>query len=133
MILEKLVGKRVQEVHLSVNNTYIKFLTNEGNFCFFTESDCCSESWINHISGIETLLGEIVTKVDKIEMPEIQKDEPDFSGRQKVDRIYSFKIFTLQGICELEMRNSSNGYYGGSLESTEIPYEEIMRNITENF
>lgn len=133
MILQDLVGKQVNEVHLNANNEYINFLTPDGNFCFYTEGDCCSESWINHISGIESLLGNFVVKVDQIDMTDISDGEPGFSGKQEVDRIYSFKIFTSQGVCELEMRNSSNGYYGGSLQSTTLPYGEIMRVITENF
>lgn len=133
MILQVLVGKQVAEVHLSAQNDYINFLTNDGNFWFFTDGDCCSESWINHISGIETLLGQIVTKVDEINMPDIEKDELGFSGRQEVDKIYSFKIFTSQGVCELEMRNSSNGYYGGLLVSIKEPFNEIMSIVTENF
>lgn len=122
--LDDLIGKIILEVRIDPENTYIQFLTDEEVLSYYTYGDCCSESWINHISGIQALLGEKILKIDEIEMPELNDGEEGFSGKQDVDKIYSYKMFTGNGVCELEMRNSSNGYYGGSLQRiNKIPYE----------
>ena len=117
--LECLVGKTIKEVRIQPSNTYIEFDTNEGVFSYITDADCCSESWINHISGLQAIIGEKIVKTEEIEMPKIQEGQEGFSGKQDVDKIYSFKMFTSQGVCELEMRNASNGFYGGSLNKVD--------------
>lgn len=117
--LKDLIGKKVKEIRMDSTNTYIQFETDQGVFSYITEADCCSESWINHISGIQALIGEIVLKTDQIGMAEILEGQEGFSGKQEVEKVYSYKIFTYQGVCELEMRNASNGYYGGSLEKVD--------------
>lgn len=122
--LDDLIGKVIHEVRIDPENTEIQFITDEEVLSYYTYGECCSESWIQHISGLQALIGERVLKVDEIEMPEINDGEEGFSGRQYVDKIYSYKMFTGNGVCELEMRNASNGYYGGSLQKVDkIPHE----------
>ena len=132
LTLEPLLGKTIVGIGLDATNEYIKFNTEQESFAFNALGDCCSESWINHISGIETLIGNKVNKVDEIYIPDIERGENGHSERQEVDKIYSYKIFTDKGMCEIEMRNSSNGYYGGAL-SQSMELDVPVRIITENF
>ena len=130
--LEDLVGKTVIEVRMDATNTNIQFQTDAGVLSYTTYGECCSESWINHISGLQAIIDQKVLKIPEIEMGEITKGQEGFSGKQKVDSIYSFKIFTSQGVCELEMRNASNGYYGGSLFKSEYTGNDC-KIVTEDF
>jgi hypothetical protein len=122
MALKDLIDKTIKCVRLDDDNQFIQFDTDDGNFSYITNETCCSESWINHISGIGAIIGEKVFKVDEVEMEEIYEGEKNHSGKQSHDIIYSFKIFTNKGVCEIEMRNPSNGYYGGELISEYYNY-----------
>lgn len=132
MQLEDLIGKTIVEVRMEPTNTAIQFQTDQGIFSYFTEADCCSESWINHISGLQAIIGQKVLKTEQIEMPDIVEGQEGFSGKQEVERIYSYKMFTSQGVCELEMRNASNGYYGGSLQKVDSLASEV-KPVHEDF
>lgn len=44
----------------------------------------------------------------------------DGRTRQKYDEAYGYKIFTDKGQADIIFRNSSNGYYGGSLDDVVI-------------
>ena len=69
--LKYLVGKTIKEVRMEPTNTCIQFDTDEGVFSYITDEECCSESWINHISGLQAIIGQKVLKTEEIEMPEI--------------------------------------------------------------
>lgn len=125
--IDVLKNSYVKAIYLARENTLIKFETDQGNFYFFTSGDCCSESWINHISGINALLENKINKTDAIFMKSLSSKDEGHSGRDDVDEIYSFKLFTSQGICELEMRNASNGYYGGYLSL--LSHDDFLINF----
>ena len=137
MHLLVLKGQRILSIDLGECNERITFHTDSQSFHFICDASCCSESWINHISGIECLLGEIVLEVQEIELEEIQEGEKGHSGKQECDQVLMYKIITEKGTCDIEFRNSSNGYYGGSLsfigpESTSL---EVRKSgiIKDNF
>jgi hypothetical protein len=113
-LLRKLVGRRVIDVRISPDKTVIAFKFDVSALVIQAVGDCCSESWFEHISGLEYLLAAVVRDID------VNDDEsevvPVTPGRQEVERAYSYSIYTERGTCQIEMRNSSNGYYGGYLE-----------------
>lgn len=84
------------------------------------KGDCCSESWLADVVGVDALLGERVLEAGSVDLPEHltsaldANDEP--RSRQSIDKVYGFEIKTAKGVCTLAMRNSSNGYYGGSMD-----------------
>jgi hypothetical protein len=43
------------------------------------------------------------------------------------------RIQTPKGVCVIEFRNSSNGYYGGSFEEGLASLEENLHPVTEDF
>ena len=61
--------------------------------------------------GVSSLLGQTVIRVNADYWGEI--DENDH--RDDAVRCYGWTLFTNIGRCQIEMRNASNGYYGGSL------------------
>jgi hypothetical protein len=86
--------------------------TDAGTWTLVAEGDCCSESWFDrdHLEGADLVVGEVVTAVEN-------RDEylaSDGRTRQEQDSVYGTEIRTAKGCCVFEMRNSSNGYYGGS-------------------
>ncbi len=129
-VLDVLVGKKINELWMSDNDVQMTFVTDDGEFSFCCDADCCSESWINHINFVECLLGGTVESVDDIDMFSLLGVEPA-ATRQEYDQVLFHRIFTDRGSCTIEFRNSSNGYYGGSLE----PWNGSTKSkqITEDF
>lgn len=121
--MNELVGKKVRVVSLSDDATVLVFYADEGTVSYSTYAECCSESWINHVSGIDNLVGHRVRSVSAPEWEEVvqlEYGDEGFSGRQEVDSAYSLQVFTDRGVCEFELRNASNGYYGGSLDLVDV-------------
>jgi hypothetical protein len=84
------------------------------------EGDCCSTCWIEGIDDTTVLRGEVLD-VEDIDMPDLGNiDGSRFSGVDEVS-YYGLKITTKHGRAVLDYRNSSNGYYGGSLYVSSVP------------
>ncbi len=122
--LDDLVGRRIHEVRINDDKTVIAFETCDGRAAFYTEGDCCSNSWIEHVQNAENLAGAIVLSVDHIDMP-----NPDDQSQGEYVQAYGLKIGLGNGIgngigarhpFELEYRNASNGYYGGWIQPTSM-------------
>ena len=134
--LECLIGKEVDKVFMA-GDTYIVFeFTNGKYLTFHADADCCSESWIEHISGIKALKDGIITKVEELDLGSC------IPTRQESDQLYGVKIHLKarpdKTIWEpyfyIEFRNSSNGYYGGDLKRVRTLKEELhgLREIKED-
>lgn len=135
----KLLGRKVLTLLINPDHTYMRFNTDEGSFDFYCYADCCSESFINHVNCIEDLLGDTVLEVDEVDMFKALGITPE-PTKQEYDDVLTYRIRTPKGVCALEFRNSSNGYYGGSLEFVEEQYYleyanhiEELKPITEDF
>lgn len=108
MEFSDLVGKCVIGL-FKRKDIYIFMLEDGTGIAVDAEGDCCSKSWIEHISGTDHLLNQLITRTETTNCPCIDNNDNNYI------KAYSYKIYTNKGICELEMRNSSNGYYGGWL------------------
>jgi len=81
----------------------------------FAVGECCSHSWFEQISGEEALeKGAIILDFSFVSMGEIDTEEKYDCLRQ-----YGLKIKTDKGYADIDMRNSSNGYYGGHISFKE--------------
>jgi hypothetical protein len=122
-----LIGKVVTAVFLTDDGSAIKFEVEGGEpIVAHAEGDCCSHSWIENVQGVEQLLDSRVVSVEDIEMPE-PTAEPTVKGEssefvhnryghyEEQMAYYGCKITTEKGFATIDYRNSSNGYYGGSL------------------
>ncbi len=122
----ELVGLRITRVQVSDDDEWIVFTDENGRElryqCF---ADCCSQTWISDIQGLDALLGNVVRRV--VAYPE--RDAPDEENVvQEYVTIYSFTLETDHGRFDVEFRNGSNGYYGGSLEPvTDETWERMKR------
>lgn len=106
---EKLIGKVITAVKWAQGGESLEVVTTSGALDFYVAADCCSESWIEHVS-IPKLPAQI------IDVKERDLPTPPDSGRQGCDQAYSAVLLTDQGELEIEFRNSSNGYYGGDID-----------------
>lgn len=105
-----LLGKKIIAVDLTVDGSAIRFHIEGGEIITaIADGDCCSQSWIENVETPENILGTVVSAED------IDLSKPDEEVDYEVIRFYGFKITTEKGSSLLDYRNSSNGYYGGSL------------------
>jgi hypothetical protein len=95
---------------------YVKRSDWQGHLRFTLDADCCSESWFADITGVENLIGETVTGIELLEMPDVD----DSRSRQESDVAYGYRLKTRKGYTDIVFRNSSNGYYGGSMNAAEV-------------
>lgn len=112
--LEPLIGRTVRAVYLDRTSDSLHFETDEGGVRAQVEGDCCSVSWFYSVTRLENLLGQRVALFVDAD-PDC--DCEDGLGLQEYDQAYAFGIVTPKGVCTVCYRNSSNGYYGGWLES----------------
>lgn len=115
--MKNLVGRVINSVTISKNRNLITFNTDQGPIHYYTEGDCCSSSWIEHFEyeGIEgsTVISFTEKNIEPYKDDLIPTLYPD--NQQEYDQWYFYDIVTTKGTFTIEMRNSSNGYYGGYL------------------
>ncbi len=110
--MKELIGKKVLKIEIDKEKQhYLKFTTDSGEFLYFAEGDCCSESWFYGMNGVESLIGQVVKTVEQADLGVVL----NYIGRQEETEAYCIKITSTGGHTDIEFRNSSNGYYGGSV------------------
>ena len=114
--MNDLVGNTIESVEISDDRTEVYFgINGRIPMRFIADGDCCSASWIEDFD-YEGIVGGTVVRVDVkfIEHGDlIETAYPDF--QQDEDMSFFYEIITDRGSATLEMRNSSNGYYGGRM------------------
>jgi len=140
-VFKNLVGQRINGIFLGNDSWALVVRTIDGKFHRYdTENDCCNSVWFNHINGV-TILGEgnsfdllrgaLVTGVEDKGWGEDHEEE----GHEVVQDAF-WTIKTDRGYIDIEVRNSHNGYYGGSVKYNEdgsVENIEDLRQITEDF
>ena len=138
-----LVGKRINGLFIGDSAWALVFRDINGrHYCFRTENDCCNTVWFNHVNGVETVLGEgnvfdilrgaMVTGVESKGWTDDRTDEDGYDVIQ--DGFWT--IATDRGYIDLEVRNSHNGYYGGSVvydAESDMSKIENLQAVTEDF
>jgi hypothetical protein len=113
----QIVGKKIKGVVLHGDHTVLTFILEDGGKCIYVATgDCCSRSWIEHITVPDDIKGALVTKVKEFTGQEIGGSK----HREDVTVSYQTSFVTDKGEIIVEYRNSSNGYYGGWLEGGKI-------------
>jgi hypothetical protein len=112
--MKDLIGDTVNRVFVEESEYNMFFVTKSGAIWQLSVSgDCCSESWFSDFYNVEALLHGTITKINESGMPDYNVD--DGRGRQESDQVYGYEFVTTKGTATLVFRNSSNGYYGGSM------------------
>lgn len=111
---EDLKGKTVTKISLDGDHSLI-IHTIDGDVSFEAYGDCCSHSWIEHFDS--PTAPEKIVEFKQIEIPPSFDKTPTKTGNYEEEMSYYFyELITEKNTYLIEMRNSSNGYYGGSLQ-----------------
>lgn len=143
-VFKNLIGQRINGILLNPDNDRLIIRTIEGReFHYYTSGDCCNSVWINHMTGVnilgegntfDILRGALVTASEDKGWGENRSADDDEWGEVIQDGF--FTLTTDRGYIDFEVRNSHNGYYGGSFEQDDSPLHEEdieFRPITEDF
>jgi hypothetical protein len=146
---------KIIRVLITNDKSTLYFETDGEPFAIIVYGDCCSQAWIEHVTGVEDCLGAKILEHKRY--PQIDV----YGSYQKYDVLYQSR-FTLTktddehyqhhlvevpppsppqlGYLGLEYRCSSNGYYGASVDCTKMGnrrFEGIknlpMRELTEGY
>lgn len=112
-----LIGKVVRAVFLADDREAIKFELSDGQpaIVSMVNADCCSHTWIEDILGCDAILDSPVLEVGDLELPDALCGVTKTDNSEEEMQYYGFFVQTAKGRCTIAYRNSSNGYYGGSL------------------
>lgn len=133
--MKELIGTKIVKVEMQDDTTIVFNDISGITFSYQTFEDCCSSTWISHISGLNNLLNATVREVKERQFSEEDQKKAEQEGDYDVLALYGYDIVTDKGICFLEFRNNSNGYYGGDLEyydTNKFSFHNL-REITEDF
>lgn len=114
---EYLVGMTIEEIKIADDKKAIMFITEKENVIARCDGDCCSSTWIEHITLPAMGFPCLVINMEGLEMPEDEKTD-DY----EVIAFYGLKIGTDKGDMIIDYRNESNGYYGGNLSWPDDDY-----------
>jgi hypothetical protein len=113
----KFLGKKIERVEHDKDN--LRFFFEDGKKWFLqAEGDCCSYTWIEHLEKPSDADLKGATLLDVFESSPVE----DNDGKVDADddeciQFYLTTFRTSVGDIQVDYRNSSNGYYGGSLET----------------
>lgn len=105
--IDVIVGKTILSYNKSHEGLVIQ--TDAGTLKFYVDGDCCSQSWIESVEAPK--LPAKILAVTEVDIGEVIQGTSEQDHVQK----YSTTLKTDQGDFEIEYRNESNGYYGGSI------------------
>ncbi len=132
--LKDLVGRRVLKIFM--NEEYLKFETDKGSLVYEVSGDCCSHSYFFDFYGVKKLIENgIVTDVRTVDVaPGDDNTKHDYDD---CIQYYGYQITTEnkelgEQTSVFSFRNSSNGYYGGSIDKVENGDMEVLPEITED-
>ena len=123
---EILKGKTITGMKLADDRMALLVLFDEGQIVARCDADCCSHTWIEHIELPADPFPALVMSAEQLFF------ESEEDGELKK---YGFKIRTDKGVIDIDFRNASNGYYGGSLTWGEDDYfygGVFKQNISKN-
>jgi hypothetical protein len=116
MAKNPLVGKTIAQMFLADDQGAIRFVLSDGSeIKARCDGDCCSHTWIEDVINPKAAIGSEVLSVDDLDLPEEFRLATKTEHYEEEMAYYAFVIDTAKGRCTLAYRNSSNGYYGGSL------------------
>jgi len=106
-----LTGAKLLDMKLAEDQKAILFVTDRGEIIARCDADCCSYTWVEHIELPALGFPATVIAIADLDLPGSDNNHPEHDCLQ----VYGLKITTDRGDIIIDYRNSSNGYYGGSL------------------
>ncbi len=115
-----LIGKTILRVMIAKDREAMLFETTEGNIVCKVDGDCCSHTWIEDVELPALGFPAKCTAMGDLEMPPGAPTKTD--NYEEEMSYYGYKITTDRGEIVIAYRNSSNGYYGGSINWPDEDY-----------
>ena len=132
--LEMLVGKKLKDVTTGTwgdgrfpagshayggvhgqNKETVTFHCENGDYVFLADGDCCSQTYINSVEGPKE--GTVL----EVREPEWGCTTSEDTEDGSTQNYKATLVIEGKGFLDIEYRNESNGYYGGSLELLSAP------------
>lgn len=110
----ELIGKKLNKITTDNEGGTLHLHTDDGIYEFSPQGDCCSQSWIEHFDEVARP-GTIVSFEEKEIPPSYEIKPTKYDHYQDKIEHYFYELKTDNARYLIEMRNSSNGYYGGYL------------------
>ena len=134
--LKDLIGNKVTKIFM--NQQYLRFNTDQGDFTYEVDGDCCSSSFFYDFYGVKNLLEN--GKIKEIKTVELMSGDVLAKNTSSSDliQVYGYQITTESTryndmTAVFSFRNESNGYYGGNIQKVEnkegLP--EILEDVVE--
>jgi len=118
--MQELVGKVITEIRINKSRTVLTFLTNENHIIqYHAEGDCCSKSWIEHVEGVQDFIGKEIESFEEVTACHKIEGMLTSRGKGEMVDVYFYRLKVKGGwnpVLTIDLRNDSNGYYGGTLE-----------------
>ncbi len=117
--MKELKGLTIENVYISDDKEWLVFKTPERYLAYYAYGDCCSNSWFESIINFKNLLNSKVIDAKHRELPlsdQWERIEDKEDNGNDVISYYCMSLETTGGIVDIEYRNASNGYYGGSCD-----------------
>lgn len=115
------VGKKIESCYINDSKRIMRWKVDGKCFKIEAVGDCCSYSWFEHCDNGEALQDAVLNSFENVSEGSIHHDEGednDYYRDQILVNMLKFK--TNKGYCTIEFRNSSNGYYSGWCEISEV-------------
>ena len=114
--MNPLIGQTIEAILLADDRAAIKFVLSGGREVVARcDGDCCSHTWIEDVINPEAALGSPVVSAHDVDLPEDLRLPTKTDNYEEEMAYYGFVVDTAKGRFTIAYRNSSNGYYGGSL------------------
>ena len=114
-----LIDRTLRSVGIAAGGTELVFSLDGEEIVYGVEADCCSETWIEHITVPGDINGAVVLRVSdsgSVDATPEQYEQMREEGRYPDSvEVYHTSFATDRGEIIVEYRNNSNGYYGGCL------------------
>jgi hypothetical protein len=110
MTNDEFIGSTITGVKIADDKQAMLLQTDRGDVVVLVDGDCCSHSWIENVDLPALGLPAKVISHEWVAMPDLGTPDED-----ECIAYYGHKIVTDRGAFLIDYRNSSNGYYGGSI------------------
>ena len=136
-----ITGNKINDLYITASGslllvTFGRYNSEDFYFAILRAvGDCCSSSWIEQIAGINRGIIEYISVVE-MKNEWIENNEEKLKKFDVLEQ-YCWRIKTHIGDIDIELRNDSNGYYGGELvwlESNQIGVnttDELFAKISD--
>jgi hypothetical protein len=128
--MKEIFKQTISAIYIDEDSQYLVFIAKWGEpyWVYHASAECCSRSWFESINNPENLLCEEIIDIE--EKPDSETNGESCDRHDYFATVYGYTLKTNKGYTDIEFRNSSNGYYGGSCEF--VPDAKLIFPVIED-